>query len=111
MSKSLRIDLIRNKAEEYIPKGGCCWDLFGNNDIRCPFFQLRKMTQSRLNKLTKIIKDPHTNELIEFCFIPYGNHFLQYCSYLKKYLSIQDNIKDCGINEEYEEELVVINND
>lgn len=29
---------------------------------------------------------------------------LEYCKYLKEVLSIQDQVKDCGINEDYEEE-------
>ena len=27
---------------------------------------------------------------------------LEYCKYLKEYLSIQDQVKDCGINEDYD---------
>lgn len=27
---------------------------------------------------------------------------MQYCKYLKNYLMIQDQVKDCGINEDYE---------
>lgn len=27
---------------------------------------------------------------------------MEYCKYLKDYLSIQDQVKDCGINEDYE---------
>jgi hypothetical protein len=26
---------------------------------------------------------------------------MEYCKYLKDYLSIQDQVKDCGINEDY----------
>lgn len=82
MPKSLRVELIRDRAEEYIPEGWCCWDCYGDNDIRCSFFQLRKITRNR----AKLVDG-----------WPSGNTKLEYCSYLKKYLSIQDNIKDCGI--------------
>lgn len=29
---------------------------------------------------------------------------MEYCKYLKEFLSIQDQVKDCGINEDYEVE-------
>ena len=31
-----------------------------------------------------------------------GNYPTEYCRLLKKELSIQDQVKDCGINEDYE---------
>ena len=38
---------------------------------------------------------------------PYKNQgflwkFMEYCKYLKDFLSIQDQVKDCGINEDYD---------
>lgn len=86
MNKKARIELIKDKAEEFIPKGFYCAS-YGQKE--CPFLQFRKQTNNRW-------------KLIEVG-IPYGNKYFQYCSYLRKYLSIQDCIKDCGINEDYEE--------
>lgn len=79
------IKSIIDKKEEAIPQGYYCNENSTIGGTECPFLQFRKMTKSRLNKVTP--------------FIPYGNTRLQYCSYLKKYLSIQDCVKDCNINE------------
>lgn len=35
--------------------------------------------------------------------VEYGEK-MEYCTYLKEFLSIQDMVKDCGINDEYEGE-------
>ena len=79
---------IINKAEEVIPYGYyCTGDGAKCSDVgntECPFLQWRKRTASRL----KDVKD-----------IPCGNIYLQYCSYLKKYLDVQDCIKDCRIKD------------
>ena len=78
-NKKLRYRLFNGDVKDIIPKGYFC-----NGDEVCPFLQFRKITNSRL----KLVPD-----------IPFGNKHLQYCAYLKKYLWIQDCIKDCGINE------------
>ncbi len=83
-----RVELIRHKAKEVIPRGYYCNEanIFG---VECPFLQRRKMTNSRLTTLCSLVD------------IPQGNTQFQYCSYLKQYLRIQDCIKDCGIKEGY----------
>ena len=82
------VDTIKDKAEEVIPYGHyCIGDGAKCSNVgktECPFLQWRKRTASRL----KEVKD-----------IPWGNIHLQYCSYLKKYLDVQDCVKDCRIKD------------
>ena len=91
------IKLMLNNAEQYIPKGYCCVYSEGKEWVRCPFYQLRKVTKSRFEQF-KVIVDENTGEY--YYFLPYNTNRLEYCSYLKKYLSVQDMIKDCEVNEE-----------
>ena len=95
------IKSIIDKAEEVIPEGYFCT---GDGAIcssvggtECPFLQWRKMTPSRLKKFKKVFTNPKTGETVTYYDIPAGNRLLQYCSYLKDYLTIQDCIKDCKI--------------
>ena len=97
------IKSIIDKAEEVIPEGYFCT---GNGakcssvgDTECPFLQWRKMTHSRLKKFKKVFTNPKTGETVTYYDIPAGNTMLQYCSYLKDYLYIQDCIKDCRIKD------------
>ena len=78
------IKFIIDKKEEAIPQGYYCNGKSIIGGTECPFLQFRKQTNNRW-------------KLIELG-IPYGNKYFQYCSYLKKYLSVQDCIKDCNIN-------------
>ena len=87
------VDTIKDKAEEVIPYGHyCIGDGAKCSNVgktECPFLQWRRRTAFRL----KEVKD-----------IPYGNIYLQYCSYLKKYLDVQDCVKDCRIKHYWPEE-------
>ena len=90
MSKSdyvkFPIKAIIDNPERVIPEGYCCAAYSSVGGYECPFLQWRKMTSSRLKQLKREID------------IPYGNRLLQYCSFLKAYLSIQDCLKDCRVN-------------
>lgn len=90
MSKSeyvkFPIKTIIDNPERVIPEGYCCTEYSSVGGYECPFLQWRKMTSSRLKQLKREID------------IPYGNRLLQYCSFLKAYLSIQDCLKDCQVN-------------
>lgn len=90
------IKAIINKPEDFVPKGYCCCE-YGINGKECPFLQWRKMTPSRLEQFKEIFITKDGREIVRYG-IPAGNKYLQYCSYLKEYLSVQDCIKDCDIN-------------
>lgn len=90
------IKAIINKPEDFVPKGYCCCE-YGINGKECPFLQWRKMTPSRLEQFKEIFVTNKGHEIIRYD-IPAGNKYLQYCSYLKEYLSVQDGVKDCNIN-------------
>ena len=101
------IKSIIDKPEEVIPKGYCCTEYTSVGGYECPFLQWRKMTKNRLELFKKTFTNPRTGETKTYYDIPAGNKLLQYCSYLKDYLEVQDCIKDCQINMGYctEEEL------
>ena len=60
---------------------------------RCPYFQFRTMTKNRFIRVAK------KNELLVPIWYE-EQHVLEYCTFLRQYLSIQDGCKDCGINED-----------
>ena len=91
------IKAIINKPEDFVPKGYCCCE-YGINGKECPFLQWRKMTPSRLEQFKEIFITKDGREIVRYG-IPAGNKYLQYCSYLKEYLSVQDCIKDCRIKD------------
>ena len=95
------IKSIIDKAEEVIPEGYFCTgdgaECSSVGGTECPFLQWRKQTRPRLDKFKKIFNNPKTGETVVYYDIPAGNKLLQYCSYLKDYLGIQDCIKDCKI--------------
>ena len=95
------IKSIIDKAEEVIPWGYYCTgdgaECSSVGGTECPFLQWRKMTSNRLKKFKKVFTNPKTGETVTYYDIPAGNTMLQYCSYLKDYLYIQDCIKDCKI--------------
>ena len=105
------IKSIIDKAEEVIPYGYYCTGdgavCSSAGGTECPFLQWRKMTRTRLEKFKQTFTNPVTGQAITSYDIPAGNTMLQYCSYLKKYLHIQDCIKDCRIKDYWpdEEEL------
>lgn len=105
------IKAIKDNAEEFIPYGYYCDEVNEVGMGECPFLQWRKMTPSRLEKFKKTFTNTRTGET-KVCYdIPSGNKMLQYCSYLKKYLGVQDCIKDCRIkdywpNEEETDEIL-----
>jgi hypothetical protein len=90
------IKAIIDRPKDFVPKGYCCCE-YGINGKECPFLQWRKMTPSRLEQFKKIFVTKDGQEIVRYD-IPSGNKYLQYCSYLKEYLSVQDCIKDCDIN-------------
>jgi hypothetical protein len=74
--KHISVVIDKKIAKELIPKNTpYCYDEKGT----CPFFSYRKATKE--------------NPSI------YGYDYSEWCGYLKKYLSIQDQCKDCGIND------------
>ena len=95
------INSITDKAEEVIPEGYFCTGdgakCSSVGGTECPFLQWRKMNNSRLEKFKKVFTNSKTGETIVYYDIPAGNKLLQYCSYLKAYLTIQDCIKDCRL--------------
>lgn len=91
------IKAIIDKPEDFIPKGYDCFE-YEINGKECPFLQWRKMTSGRLEKFKKTFTNSRTSETKVYYDIPAGNKYLQYCSYLKEYLSVQDCLKDCNIN-------------
>ena len=62
---------------------------------RCPFWQLRKFSKGKLHKL----RLKHHIWALPIWYSK--SHQLEYCSFLREYLSIQDGCKDCGINCDY----------
>ena len=97
------IKSILGNAEEVIPEGYFCIgdgaECSSVGGTECPFLQWRKMTGPRLEKFKKTFTNPKTGETVVYYDIPSGNTLLQYCSYLKDYLEIQDCIKDCRIKD------------
>ena len=95
------IKSIIDNAEEAIPEGYFCTgdgaECSPIGGTECPFLQWRKMTGPRLEKFKKTFTNLKTSETIVYYDLPAGNRLLQYCSYLKAYLTIQDCIKDCRI--------------
>lgn len=95
------IKSIIDKAEEVIPEGYFCTgdgaECSSVGGTECPFLQWRKQTGPRLGKFKKVFNNSKTGETVVYYDIPAGNKLLQYCSYLKDYLGIQDCIKDCKI--------------
>ena len=98
------VKAIIDRAEEFIPYGYYCNEPNEYGQIECPFLQWRKMTPSRLEKFKKTFTNTRTGETKVYYDIPWGNVHLQYCSYLKKYLDIQDCIKDCRIKDYWPDE-------
>lgn len=70
-------------------------EFYCNDSGRCPFWQLRKFSK---NKQIKIVQKYHIFGIPTWYA---RTHELEYCSFLKEYLSIQDECKDCGINCDY----------
>ena len=68
---------------------------------RCPYWRLRKC-HSRGQMITKAKRDHVVGIPIWYS----GRHELEYCMFLREYLSIQDGCKDCGINEDFTEEML-----
>lgn len=90
------IKAIINKPKDFVPRGYCCCE-HETNGKECPFLQWRKMTPSRLEQFKEIFVTSKGHGIIRYD-IPAENKYLQYCSYLKEYLSVQDCVKDCNIN-------------
>lgn len=61
---------------------------------RCPYWRLRKC-HSKGQMITKARKA----HIIGIPIWYSRRHELEYCMFLREYLSIQDGCKDCGINE------------
>ena len=92
MRKIKKHRITLKEAIDNIPHNEC----YCNDSGRCPYWNLRKFNKNKWNKLC----DKY--ELLAPCY--YGSmHILEYCSFLKTYLSIQDGCKDCGINEDITE--------
>ena len=68
---------------------------------RCPYWRLRKC-HSKGQMITKA-KKAH---IIGIPIWYSRRHELEYCMFLREYLSIQDGCKDCGINEDFTEEML-----
>ncbi len=102
------VKTIIDKAAEVIPYGYYCTGdgakCSNVGGTECPFLQWRKMTNSRLEKFKQVFTNLKTGQTITSYDIPAGNTMLQYCSYLKKYLHIQDCIKDCRIKDYWPDE-------
>lgn len=85
----MRGKIHSNKPDtRVIPKGPYCYD-----EKQCPYFEFRKLNSVDWN-----------NYLNNY-FVPDGNTKAQYCKLLKQYLSIPDMVKDCGINDDFEEDI------
>lgn len=67
-------------------------DVYCNCNKRCPYFQIHHVSK---NKFSKICKD----NLLTVPTYRSTNRHLEYCSFLRDYLSTQDGCKDCGINQ------------
>ena len=69
--------------------------LYCNDSGRCPFWQLRncksRKRQERIAEKADIIGIP-----LRYC--GERGHYLEFCTFLGKYLSCQDGVKDCGVN-------------
>ncbi len=92
MSKKTKKHIITVKeAIERVPRSDCYCD-------GCPFIQIRSFTKRKQAKLVK------KNQIFGIPVWYAGEHQLEYCAFLKTYLSIQDHIKDCGINCCYSED-------
>ena len=98
MSKKIKKERITLKeAIENIPHDWAyCLD-----SRKCPYWRLRKC-HSKGQMITKAKKD----QIIGIPVWYSRNHELEYCMFLRKYLSIQDGCKDCGINEDFTEEML-----
>ena len=83
------IKTIIDKPEKVVPDGYFCNEPNGIGHRECPFLQWRKASENKMNRYIKVYN----------LSVPWCNTELQYCSLLKAYLSIQDCIKDCGIND------------
>lgn len=68
---------------------------------RCPYWRLRKC-HSKGQMITKA-KKAH---IIGIPIWYSRHHELEYCMFLREYLSIQDGCKDCGINEDLTPEMI-----
>lgn len=82
------------EAIKNIPYDEC----YCNDRGTCPFFRLRYLTRT---KMLRIAKDK------DWFGIPachYKRNRLEYCLLLDDWLSVQDGIKDCGINKFYIDE-------
>lgn len=81
MAKEKEFDLSK------IPPGPYC--------DGCPFLEYKKINHRLLSHI--LMKEGKPPLLA-------GSPGGQWCKYLKAWLSVQDNIKDCGVNEDYPEE-------
>ena len=68
---------------------------------RCPYWRLRKC-HSKGQMIAKA-KKAH---IIGIPIWYSRRHELEYCMFLREYLSIQDGCKDCGINEDLTPEMI-----
>lgn len=92
MSKKIKKERITLKeAIKNIPHD---W-AYCNDSGMCPYWRLRKC-HSKGQMITKAKKA----QIIGIPTWYSKRHELEYCMFLRQYLSIQDGCKDCGINED-----------
>lgn len=96
MKKSRKQKITLREAIDKIPH---C-EHYCNDNGKCPFYCMRKLSKSKYRRLTKKPEDPRFfNILTQF-----PEPWLEWCTFLHLPLHVQDGIKDCEINCDYTEE-------
>lgn len=87
--KGRKPDAADEYAAKSVPEGPYCadWPV-------CPFHTYRKMSKKEFRRFRETRPTPSWSR----------RERMEYCALLRDFLSIQDGVKDCGINDDWPEE-------